>query len=100
MILDFILTIGIALFSIGIAGVVSSRHFVIMVLSIEIILVASSLVAVSLYSYVTNGEILSLLFVIWAIAALDVIALVVFYRYLAKLKMNLDVTKLNRLRDR
>lgn len=98
--LEYLLILGFALFSIGIAGVVASRHFVVMVLSIEVMLVSSSLVAMSLYSYLFTGEILPLLFVIWAIAALDVIALVVFYRYLAKLKVSLDVTKLNRLRER
>lgn len=98
--LEYILVLGFALFSIGVAGVVASKHFVIMVLSIEVMLVSSSMVAISVYSYLSGGEILPLLFVIWAIAALDVIALVVFYRYLAKMKVSLDVTRLNRLRER
>ncbi len=98
--LEYLLLLVFALFSIGIAGVLASRHFVVIVLSIEIIIVASSLAAMSLYSYTSAGAILPLLFVIWAIAAVDVIALVVFYRYLAKFKASLDVTKLNRLRDR
>ena len=98
--LEYLLVLGFALFSLGVAGVAASRHFVVIVLSIEVILVSSSLAAMSLYSYLTAGAILPLLFVIWAIAAIDVIALVVFYRYLAKYKVSLDVTKLNRLRDR
>jgi NADH:ubiquinone oxidoreductase subunit K len=100
MTLEYILVLGFALFSIGVAGVVASRHFVIMVLSIEVILVSSSMIAISAYSYLSGGDILSLIFVIWAIAALDVIALVVFYRYLAKMKVSLDVTRLNRLREK
>ncbi len=98
--LEYLLILGFALFSLGVAGIVASRHFVVIVLSIEVILVSSSLVAMSLYSYTITGVILPLLFVIWAIAAIDAIALVVFYRYLAKYKVSLDVTKLNRLRER
>lgn len=100
MMLDYLLLLGFGLFSIGVAGVVASRHFVIMILSIEVILVSSSLVAISFFSYLSQGSILPLLFAIWAIAAVDVIALVVLYRYLAKFKVSLDVTKLNRLRER
>ncbi len=97
--LEYLLLLAFALFSIGIAGVLASRHFVVIVLAVEIIIVSSSLAAMSLYSYTSTGAILPLLFVIWAIAAVDVIALVVFYRYLAKFKVSMDVTKLNRLRD-
>ena len=100
MMLEYFLMLGFALFSIGVAGVLATRHFVVMVLSIEVILVSSSLIAMSLYSYLSYTDILPLLFVIWAIAAADVIALVVFYRYLAKFKVSLDVTKLNRIREK
>jgi len=95
----FILVLGFALLSLGIAGLVASRHFVVMVLSVEIMLVASALVAMDAYGYFLGGGILPLLFVIWAIAAIDVIALMVFYRYLGKLKMSMDVTELSRLRE-
>lgn len=96
----FLLILSFALFSLGVAGIVSSKHFIIMVLSVEVILVAASLLAITLYSYLAGVEILSLLFIIWAIAAIDVIALVVFYRYLAKFKVSLDVSELSRLRER
>ena len=94
------LLISFALFAIGIAGVAASRHFVVMILSAEIILVASSLAAVSVYTYVSNGVILPLLLAIWSVAALEVIALVVFYRYLASLEFSLDVTKLSKYREK
>jgi NADH:ubiquinone oxidoreductase subunit K len=98
--LEIFLLLGFALFAIGVAGIAASRHFVIMILAVEIILVASSLIAVSLYSFLSSGEILSLLFVIWSIAAIEVIALVVFYRYLAKLEVSLDVTKLIKYKEK
>ena len=76
------------------------RHFVVIILSIEIMLVAASLFAISLYGYSYSATILPLLFVIWATAVLDVIALVVFYRYLSRFKIDLNVTKLSRLKER
>jgi NADH:ubiquinone oxidoreductase subunit K len=87
------------LFSIGVAGISASRHLIIMILSIEIILVGSSLMAISIYSYVSGGEVLALLFAIWSIAAIEVIALVAFYRYVAKLQVSLDVTRLAKYRE-
>lgn len=96
----YLLLLGFALLSIGIAGIAASRHFVVMVLSIEVILAAASLLALNFYTFVSVGEILPLLFIIWAIAALDVLALVVLYRYLAKFKASMDVSKLERLRER
>ena len=98
--LPIFLFLSFALFSLGVAGIAASRHFVIMILSVELVLVSSSLVAVSIYSYVSTGEILSLLFAIWSIAALEVIALVVFYRYLAKMEVSLDVTKLTKYKEK
>ena len=100
MMFVYLLMLGFALLSVGIAGIVASRHFVVMILSVEIILVGASLLALTLYSYLTGGQILPLLFIIWAIAALDVLALVVFYRYLAKIKASMDVTQLEKLGDR
>lgn len=98
--LEYFLIIGFSLLSIGIAGIIGSRHFVVIILSIEIILVAASLLAVSLYGYSYSSIILPLLFVIWAIAAIDVMALVVLYRYMALYKMDLDVSKLSKFKER
>ncbi len=96
----YLLLLGFALISAGVAGVVASRHFVVMILSVEIILVGASMLALTLYSYSSTGQILPLLFIIWAVAALDVLALVVFYRYLAKVKASMDVTKLEKIGER
>ncbi len=100
MMFNYLLLLCFALFSLGVAGIASSKHFVIMVLSIEVILVASSLAAISFYSYVVSASILPVLFAIWAIAALDVIGLVVFYRHLARHKVSLDVTKLTKFGEK
>jgi NADH:ubiquinone oxidoreductase subunit K len=94
--LDYFIIMGLGLLSIGIAGIIGSRHFVVIILSIEIILISASLLAVSLYGYSYSPMILPLLFIIWAIAAIDVIALVVLYRYTTLFKTDLDVSKLSK----
>lgn len=97
---EIFLLLSFALFSLGIAGVAASRHFVVMILSVEIILVASALLAISSYAYIANGQILVLLFAIWSIAALEVMALVVFYRYLARLELSMNVAKLMKYKEK
>ncbi len=94
----FFLGLSFAIFSLGIAGIMSSRHAVIMVLSSEIGLVAAMLLSVSTFYFGTSGNLLGLLFTIWGIASAEAMALIVVYRYLGKAEMDLDVRKLSKLR--
>ena len=96
MALTLVLFLGMsfALFSIGIAGIMASRHAIIIVLSSEIGLVAAMLLSVSLFYFGSGGNLLGLLFTIWGIAGAEAIAIIVIYRYLAKTRLSLDVRKL------
>ena len=87
------------LFTVGIVGVAATRHFLLMIISLEVALVGSTLLTTSFYYTTVNGNIMLLLFAIWTVAAVEAIALVSFYRYLSKYETSLDVTKLSRLRD-
>ena len=95
----YLMYLSLALFALGVSGVASSRHFLIMLLSIEIIIVAATLLAAAIYSNVMAGGIMELLFALWTVAAVEVMVLIVFYRYLAKYELSMDVTRLSRLRD-
>lgn len=97
--IEYFVVASFALFAIGIAGIAATRHFLFMILSIEVALVAASLLATVFYYTTVQGNIMLLLFSIWTIAATEAIALVAFYRYLARYETSLDVTKLSRLRD-
>ncbi len=97
--IEYLIIFGIALLSIGLAGIASSRHLIIMLMSIEIILVGASLVAIAFFTYYSGSAILPLLFTIWAVAASEVIMLISFYRYMAKGEFSLDITKLSELKD-
>lgn len=99
MIFIYFVILSVALFAIGISGVIASRHFLVMMLSIEIILTASALLAMTFFYYVENGNIISLLLVIWSVAAVEIIAIVTFYRYMIKGETSLDITKLSKLKN-
>ncbi len=98
MILLFIF-IAFILFSIGLGGVAISRHFILMIISVEMMLVAGTILAVSFFSYLLPGSaIVVLLFAIWSVAAIEIISLIVFYRYMSKENLSLDVSKLSKLK--
>lgn len=97
--MEYFIGLSFALFAIGIVGVAATRHFLIMIIATEVALIASTLLATAFFYFNANGDILVLLFTIWIIAATEAIVLIAFYRYMAKLELSLDVTKLSKLRD-
>ncbi len=97
MILEiYFILVSFALFAIGVAGIAASRHFLIMILSVEVILVSASLLGVVFFFFNVGGGIMLPLFLVWTIAAAEAIALVAFYRYMAKFELSLDVSKLSK----
>lgn len=95
----YLLMLGFALFAIGISAAALSRSFIAIIFAIEVMLVAASLVGISMFSIEGTGNVLLLLFTIWSIAAIDVIVFVVLYRYIAKFEPSLEVNKLSKYRD-
>jgi NADH-quinone oxidoreductase subunit K len=99
MIFVYFIMLSIAIFAIGLSGVVASKNFLIMMLSIEIAITASTLLALSFFYFVSTNDILIFMLTIWSIASVEVMALVVFYRYMIKGKISLDITKFSKLKD-
>ncbi|MGC8651753.1 MAG: NADH-quinone oxidoreductase subunit K [Candidatus Micrarchaeia archaeon] len=99
MMLAYVLMLSFAIISVGLAGVAATRHFIIMVVAVELMLLGSALLALSLFHYYAQGNILLLLLAIWSIAAIEVMAAVVLYRYMEREELSLDVRKLSKLRD-
>lgn len=99
MIPIYFVMLSFALFSAGIAGMSTSRHLAIMIMSVEVVLVASTLAATAFFYFAAAGAILPLLFAIWSVAAAEAMLLIVFYRYMTRNEMSLDVTKLSELKD-
>ncbi len=99
MIFIYFIALSIALFAIGLGGVVASRNFLIIMLSIEISITASTLLALSFFYFVSSNSIILLLLTIWSIASVEVMALVAFYRYMVREEISLDIAKLSKLKD-
>ena len=99
-ILAYAIGLGAALFAIGLAGVSSDRHFIVIMLAIELILAASTIALVSFFSSSSSpgpSGVIALLS-IWAVAATEVITVISFYVYIKASGTSFDVGKLNRLK--
>ncbi|HUY70577.1 MAG TPA: NADH-quinone oxidoreductase subunit K [Candidatus Baltobacteraceae bacterium] len=99
MIFIYFMALSFSLFAIGLAGVAASRHFLIMMLSVEVAIIASTLLATAFFYFTANGNIITLLLSMWTVASMEVLALIVFYRYLAAQEVSLDVSKLSKLKN-
>jgi NADH:ubiquinone oxidoreductase subunit K len=100
MMFAIFLAFGFALFGVGIVGVAASRHFIIMMLAIEVALSAAIVVAAAGYAYsAAGGDVLGLLFTLWAVASAEIMGMVAIYRYMQANGMSMDVRELTKLRD-
>jgi NADH:ubiquinone oxidoreductase subunit K len=95
----YFLGLGFAIFAAGICGMVASRHFLVMMLSSEAAIIASTLLSTMFFYFSTNGNIIPLLLSLWSVASIEVMALVVVYRYLVKMEIGFDVTKMSNLKN-
>lgn len=85
------------LFSIGLVGAAVTRHFILMLLAVEIILSASILLTVAVFSSVVGGDAIGMLFAMWTVAACEIMGMVAIYRYMSRNGISMDVRKLSRL---
>lgn len=96
----YFLMLSIVIFGVGVVGVAATRHFLIMMLSVEIVLAASVILSAAVFTYAAPGNIIGFLFTIWGVASSEAIAMVAIYRYMSKNGIDMDVTKLRGLRDK
>ena len=96
---EYFIFMSIGIFSLALSGILASRHFLIIMLSVEVALTASTLLAVSLFYFASNGNIITLLLAIWSVASAEILAIIVFYRYIVAKEAGLDVSKLSKLRN-
>ncbi len=98
MIIIYFILLSFALFAIGIAGALASRHILLIIISTELILIASTLIGIGFFDFY-RGNIIPFLFTVWGVAASEIIMLVVFYKYLSRYEKDMDITKLSELRN-
>ncbi|MGC8629024.1 MAG: hypothetical protein ACP5T4_02325 [Candidatus Micrarchaeia archaeon] len=95
-----LLATSLLVFSGAAAALFFVRHFALVILSIELMFVASTLLLVSFFTFMANpgSDGIMLLFSLWAIAAAEAMALITFYIFMKSKGFNFDIRNLNRLK--
>ena len=98
--LSYMLIIAVSLLAVALAGIISERHFVAILLAIELIFIASTIALVSFFAYAQNPDssAVPLLIGIWAVASTEIIILITFYVYMKSKGFDFDVSKLSKLK--
>lgn len=100
MIFAYFLAVGFAIFAIGAVGVAASRHFIIMMLAVEVAFSAAVIVSAAGFVYGgVGGNIIGLLFTLWGVASAEIMGMVAVYRYLVAQGISMDLRDLSKLRD-
>jgi NADH:ubiquinone oxidoreductase subunit K len=75
------LAFGLIIFDLAVAAIILERHFLTRMLATELMLVASSVMLISFFSFakVTNGDGVMMLVCIWTVAAVECMGIVAFY---------------------
>ena len=100
IVLAYVFALAVALIGIAMAGLATDRHFIVIMLGIELILVASTLALVAFFdaSSPVNPGAMVLLISIWSVAAVEIITLITFYVYMKFRRIDFDVSKLTKMK--
>jgi len=98
--LIYFMYLSFAMLAVGIAGIVASRHIVLIVLSVEVMFVSSIILLAAAASYTStlNGDAAAMIIAVWAVAASDVIVLVALYLIIKAKGAKFDVTLFSELK--
>lgn len=98
--LSYVLAVCAGLLAVAFAGVATERHFIVVMLAIELIFLASTIAIVAFFSYAQNPgpDGVVALVSIWAVAAVEIITLITFYVYMKSRGFGFDISTLSRLR--
>lgn len=98
--LNYFTGVGAMLLALGLAGAVGSRHFIVTILSLELVF-AGSIVALAgffAYSTVANGQFFLIMLSLWAVASVEIVGLVAFYVYMKGKVGDFDLKRLMQLK--
>ncbi len=100
IVLAYVFALAVALIGIAMAGLATDRHFIVIMLGIELILIASTIALVAFFeaNNTVNPGAMVLLISIWSVAAVEIITLITFYVYMKFRRIDFDVSKLTRMK--
>lgn len=98
--LNYALLASIAAIAIAFAGAISSRHFIIAMLSAELMLFSSALLLATFFAYspAPGSDVFPMLIGIWSVAMAEAIAIVAFYVYIKSHGLGLDLSRISQQR--
>ncbi len=98
--LEFPMVLGMVVIAIALAGISTERHFIVIMLAVELIFLASTILLVSFFSYSTDPNPIGVMALIsvWSVAAAEVITMIAFYVYIKAKGYDFDVTKLSKMK--
>jgi NADH:ubiquinone oxidoreductase subunit K len=96
----YLFALSFSLLSIGLASIASNRNIIVMLLSVELIFIASTIILASSFYYnpKTSPDAVIMLFSIFSVAAVEVMAVITFYIYLKYSGTGFDMRKLSKIR--
>jgi NADH:ubiquinone oxidoreductase subunit K len=96
----YIVASAVLIMGIALAGLLSDRHFIAIMLGIELIFVADTILVIGGFSLYQspNPAAVVMLVGIWAVAAVEIITLITFYVYMKANRIDFDVRKLSKLK--
>ena len=92
--------VGALLLALGLSGAIASKHFVVEILSIELVFAGSIIASVGYFAYLpgSNGSFFIMLLSIWAVAGAEIMGLVALYTYMRGKLADFDLRKLAKLK--
>ncbi len=96
----YVLALGFALVAIALAGIAANRNLIVVMLGIELILAASTIILVSFISGMSNPDPsgVVMLFAIWAVASAEIITVIALYIYMKSNGRSFDISKLSKMK--
>ncbi len=97
---SFLLLAAVSILGVAIAGIISERHFVVVMLAVELMFISSTIFLAYFFSYMRNPDpsAVPMFIAIWSVATVEVIALVTFYAYMKSKGFDFDISKLSKLK--
>lgn len=98
--LSYLAGLAVAVVGIALAGMASNRHFIVIMLGVELIFAACTVLLVSFFtaSQQGNPQAVIMLLSIWAVAAAEIMVMVVLYVYMKSEGVSFDTSKLTRMK--
>lgn len=98
--LNYFTGLGAIFLALGIAGAVASRHFIITILSLELVFAGAIIALIGFFAYstLTSGDFFVLLLSIWAVASTEIVGLIAFYVYMKSKVTDFDLKRLMQMK--